>query len=77
MNTEIDCDEDLIDYLVDQYSSRVDAQKVGVVYTAINKTFSIEIDGISYELHANKLADIPAGVGDELAKKIKDWAQGK
>lgn len=71
MNTEIDCDEDLIDYLVGQYNSRVDARKVGVVYTSINKTFSIEIDDVPHTLHFNALAD---EVGDKLADEIKSWA---
>lgn len=64
----------LIEHLVAAYNSGEKAAHLNIVYSAINKTFSMEIDGKQYSLTANQLADRPDGVGDELAGKIKSWA---
>lgn len=64
----------IIEHLVSSYNSGEKAVRLGVVYTAINKTFSMEIDGKQYSITANQLADLPDGVGDELADKIRTWA---
>ena len=64
----------LIKHLVDSYDSGKKAARLGIVYSAINKTFSMEINDEQYLLTANELADLPDGVGDELANKIKSWA---
>lgn len=64
----------LIRRLVELYNSDEKAARLGITYSTINKTFSIEIKGKQYSLTANQLADLPDGVGDELAEKIKSWA---
>ena len=64
----------LVKHLGESYNSGEKAAHLGIVYSAINKTFSMEIDGKQYSLMANQLADLPDGVGDELADKIKSWA---
>lgn len=64
----------LINHLVESYNSGEKAAHLDIVYSAIDKTFSMEIDGKQYSLTANKLADRPDGVDDELAGKIKSWA---
>lgn len=65
----------IIGHLVAAYKSGEKAAQLEIVYTGINKTFSMEIDGKQYSLTANQLADLPDGVGDELAEKIKSWAR--
>ena len=64
----------LIKHLVDSYNSSEKAAHLDIVYSAIDKTFSMEIDGKQHLLTVNQLADLPDGVGDELAGKIKSWA---
>jgi hypothetical protein len=64
----------LIKYLIDSHSSGKNAAYFGIVYSVLNKTFSIEIDGEQYTLTANQLADLPSGVGDEYSERIKTWA---
>lgn len=65
----------LINHLVESYNSGEKAMHLGIVYSALNKAFSMDIDGKQYPLTANQLSDLPDGVGDELAEKIKSWAR--
>lgn len=65
----------LINHLVESYNSGEKAAHLDIVYSAIDKTFSMEIDGKQHLLTANQLADLPDGVGDELADRIKSWAR--
>jgi len=65
----------LIKHLLVSYKSGKNAWHFDIGYSAINKTFSMEIDGKQYLLTANQLADLPDGVGDELVDKIKVWAR--
>ncbi len=67
--------KELIDYLCEKYRSKETARINGIVYSAKDKTFSIEIDGEQYLLTSNQLSDTPDGVGDMLANDIKVWAQ--
>lgn len=64
----------LIKHLVESYNSGEKAARLGIVYSALNKTFSIEIENKQYSLTANQFANPSDGVGDELAEKIKAWA---
>lgn len=70
--------KELINKLVEIYKqaqiSGESAMHLDIVYTSINKMFSIEIDGNQYLLSSNDLSDLPDGVGDELANKIKLWS---
>lgn len=65
----------LIKHLVEFYNSGEKAARMGIVYSVLNKIFSMEIDGKQYSLTANQLADLPDGVGDKLTEKIKIWAK--
>jgi len=64
----------LIKHLVDSYNSGEKATHLDIVYSILNKTFSMEIDGKQYSLTANQLADTPDGIGDKLADEIRAWA---
>lgn len=69
---------EIIKYLVEIYENHKKDTKIamhlGIAYKAINKMFSIEIEGNQYSLSSNELSDSPDGIGDELANKIKVWA---
>lgn len=68
---------ELIKYLVERYEqaqiSEEPAMRIGIGYSVLNKTFSIDIDGKTYILPFNKVADDP-NIGDEKAGNIKAWA---
>ncbi|MDP2650661.1 MAG: hypothetical protein Q8P04_01025 [bacterium] len=61
-------------HLVESYNSGEKAARLGIVYSALNKTFSIEIEDNQYSLTAYQFADLLDGVDDELVEKIKAWA---
>lgn len=71
--------EALLEHLLDCYeranTSGESALNLGIGYSVLNKTFSIDFNGASQQLSANYVADFTEG-GDALVEDMKRWARG-